>query len=49
MRVLICGGRNFDDVTFAHQTLDRLHREHNFRTVIEGGARGADTIGGEWG
>ncbi len=48
MRVLVCGGRPFDDVVFAHATLDRLHREHGFHVLIEGDARGADRIAGEW-
>jgi hypothetical protein len=48
MRVLVCGGRDFEDVAFAHATLDRLHAEHRFRVLIEGDARGADRIAGEW-
>ena len=48
MRVLICGGRNFSDEKFARETLDCLHREHTFTHVIEGAARGADRLAGEW-
>ena len=48
MRVLFCGGRDFDDVALAHATLDRLHREFCFQILMEGDARGADRIAGEW-
>lgn len=48
MKVLVCGGRDFDDVAFAHAELDRLHKEHVFTVLIEGDAKGADRIAGEW-
>jgi hypothetical protein len=48
MRVLVCGGRQFDDVSFARAILDRLHAEHRFQVLIEGDARGADRIAGDW-
>ncbi len=48
MRVLVCGGRDFDDANFIHSELDRLHGQHAFTTLIEGDARGVDRIAGEW-
>ena len=48
MRVLITGGRSFDDRTLLFETLDRLHAIHEFTLLIHGDARGADRLGGEW-
>lgn len=45
-RVLVCGGREFDDRDRAFAALD----EHawNVCVVIHGAAIGADTLAGEW-
>jgi YspA, cpYpsA-related SLOG family len=48
VRVLACGGRNFDDRDMLNATLDRLSAERGFSLVIAGGARGADTMAEEW-
>ena len=48
MRVLITGGRKYDDRESLFATLDRLHAEHHFTVLIHGDARGADRLGGEW-
>lgn len=48
MRLLICGGRDFDDAAFAARILDAVHRKHVVKLVIHGAARGADTLGGRW-
>jgi predicted Rossmann-fold nucleotide-binding protein len=48
LRVLICGGRDYTDRTELYAELDRLHAEYGFRTVIAGGARGADGLAVEW-
>lgn len=48
VKVVICGGRNFNDTDFIYGELDRLHAQHGFDTVIEGDARGVDRIAGEW-
>ena len=47
-RLLVCGGRDFDDAPFVFRTLDALHREHRFREFMQGGARGADALAKEW-
>jgi len=48
MRVLVCGGRNFDDQALLEAVLDRLHKVHAFAVLIEGDARGADRMAGAW-
>lgn len=48
MKVLVCGGRKFADANLLYRTLDRLHAEHGFTEVIEGGAIGADTLARNW-
>jgi hypothetical protein len=48
MRVLVCGGRDYDDRDALFAALDRLHAEHHFSAVIAGGARGADTLAAQW-
>lgn len=40
MRVLVCGGRDFDDPGLLFKTLEN----HHIEKLIEGGARGADRI-----
>jgi hypothetical protein len=47
-RLLACGGRDYDDVAFLFRTLDDLHREHQFRDFMQGGARGADALAKDW-
>jgi hypothetical protein len=47
-RVLVCGGRDFSDKALAFRVLDGLHARQPITALIEGGARGADTIGREW-
>ena len=47
MRVLVCGGRNYGNITRVAQTLDALAREGTL-TIIEGGATGADQIARQW-
>ena len=51
MRVVVCGGRDYNtDAGWNHvmQVLGDLHAETPIDTVIEGGARGADFLGGCW-
>lgn len=48
LKVVVCGGRSFDDADFIFGKLDRLHAEYAFDTVIEGDARGVDRIAGAW-
>lgn len=48
MRVLVCGGRNFDRPTTVYRALDALHKKVGIDVVIEGNARGADRMAGYW-
>ena len=47
MKLLVCGGRDFDDVEFAVTHLTRLHETRGITELIHGAARGADTIAGQ--
>jgi hypothetical protein len=48
MRVLVCGGREFSDAEFLFQQLDRIHALTPISVIIEGAARGADSLAREW-
>jgi YspA, cpYpsA-related SLOG family len=45
-RVLVCGGREFNDVRRTARVLDSVHAEYQFTVLIEGGNRGKE---GKWG
>lgn len=46
MKVLVCGGRDFQDKKALTRTLWRIHHENKITMIIHGGARGADTMAG---
>lgn len=48
LRVLVCGGRRYGNITHVAQVLSALHRGEGIAAVIEGGASGADRIAREW-
>lgn len=54
MRVIVCGGRNFKDMTFMDAALSAFHRKHPLELVITGdgegvaGAPGADLMAYNW-
>lgn len=48
MKVLVCGGRDYNDWDNAHGFLLAKHRKLNFSHVIHGGARGADELAGRF-
>lgn len=48
MRVLVCGSRTFDNEGLLYLTLSSLHFDNEFSCVIEGEAKGADTLAREW-
>jgi hypothetical protein len=47
-RLLVCGGRYYDNRALAFKVLDAVHAERPVTLVIEGGASGADTLAREW-
>jgi hypothetical protein len=48
VRVLVCGGRNYDDFECVRRTLDELLAGDADPVVIHGAARGADSLAGRW-
>ena len=48
MRVLVCGGRDFDDRQLLNNTLVDLHAAEGIDVIIHGCAHGADEIAGTW-
>jgi len=47
-RVLIFGGTNYADADQLHTVCSRVHEQLGFSCVIEGEARGADTLARDW-
>ena len=48
MKVLVCGGRSFDDLPLFDRRMDELHQRYKFTAVVHGGASGADTMAQFW-
>lgn len=48
MRVLVCGGRGYNDRSRVTDVLCALHFKAGVSCVIEGGARGADRLARDW-
>ena len=48
MRILVTGGRDFDDRVLAFRELDAIHSVTPVITMIHGAASGADTLADEW-
>lgn len=48
MRVLVCGGRSYADRNRVYDELDAIHSRTPIRTIIEGGAMGADHFARLW-
>jgi ribA/ribD-fused uncharacterized protein len=48
MRLLVSGGRDFNDVEFIVTHLNRLHKARNISELVHGAARGVDTICAMW-
>jgi len=44
MKVLICGGRDFDDYDMMANLLSELRAKHPQLEIVSGGARGADSL-----
>lgn len=47
-RLLVCGGRDYDDRAHVFHTLDRVNAKRPIRALIHGAARGADSLADEW-
>lgn len=48
MRVLVCGGRDYQEKDFVFFVLDLLEAKKHIDLVIHGCASGADTYAAEW-
>lgn len=48
MKVLVCGGRDYDRYVELSDYLDKMHEETPITCVIQGGARGADSKAAKW-
>lgn len=48
MRVLVCGGRDYNNKKYVYEILDALHHRVKIDLIIHGGAVGADSLGEEW-
>ncbi len=48
MRLLVSGGRDFDNIEFVVTHLTRLSRVRDISCVIHGAARGVDTVAAYW-
>lgn len=48
MKILVCGGREYDDWPRLKEKLDELHLEKGVSEVIHGSAQGADRLAGVW-
>lgn len=48
MKVLVCGGRNFDNKQKLRHFMERLHAQNNITCVIHGAYRGADMLAEDW-
>lgn len=47
-RILVCGGRDYDDRSGLYIALDEFRRRRPVAAVITGGARGADSMADDW-
>ena len=48
LRVLVCGGRDYQNSDIAYQALDWIKLHWGIATIIYGGASGADELGVGW-
>ena len=48
MRILVCGGRDYDDEIVLYATLDVIHENRPVTRLIHGAARGADSLAAAW-
>jgi len=48
MRLLVCGGRDYANISAVNHALGAVHRKYKITVIIEGGAYGADRLAREW-
>lgn len=47
-RILVCGGRYFNDWSLVQLMLTKLHQLQPIATIIHGAANGADSLASKW-
>jgi len=48
MKILVCGGRDYSDITTVYETLSALHAKKRITYVVTGAALGADSLAEAW-
>lgn len=48
VKIIVCGGRDFEDREFVFSILDRVHAQRDIGFLIQGGQTGADRLAAEW-
>lgn len=48
MRILVTGGRDYNNSKKLFAALDRVHEKRGVSLIIQGGAKGADSLSKEW-
>jgi hypothetical protein len=48
MKVLVCGGRDFDDAELVDEVLNRINLDTPITWMVDGAARGADSLAYGW-
>jgi hypothetical protein len=48
MKVLVCGGRAYNDKEKVYSVLDNLNNNKKIYCIVQGGAKGADSIAAQW-
>src|SRR6478735_7482462 len=48
MKVLVCGGRHYDNYGFLSEVLDEIHAATPIELIIEGGQFGAEFLASSW-
>jgi len=46
MKIIVCGGRDFNNDTAVNLVLSKFNKKHPITTLIHGGANGADSLAG---
>jgi len=47
-KVLVCGGRYYEDRTTLYRILDEVDATYSITHLVHGGAKGADKLAGQW-
>ena len=48
MKILVTGGRGYNDAAYLFWILDKIHAKRTIDLIIEGGATGADRLARAW-